>query len=194
MTRVDFAVALRQLYSCIHYTIALTSRSSRRSGAMSERRRKPGPGGRGGGLRDDGAVRGGRESSSHSPLIKSPYFSTTKVRRRPRSAAAAAAWIPPRSPFRLIQEDLFYDPWKVLLAAIFLNKTRACQAVPNLLRFLERWPDAPSVLDSTESLISEHLRPLGLHHLRARLILQFTGTGETASPFLPISYYRGTVV
>ena len=32
-------------------------------------------------------------------------------------------WHPPRSPFNLVQEQLYRDPWKVLVATIFLNKT-----------------------------------------------------------------------
>ena len=32
-------------------------------------------------------------------------------------------WIPPKSPYNLIQETLFHNPWKLLVAAIFLNRT-----------------------------------------------------------------------
>lgn len=32
-------------------------------------------------------------------------------------------WTPPRSPYNLIQETLFHDPWKILIASIFLNRT-----------------------------------------------------------------------
>lgn len=31
-------------------------------------------------------------------------------------------WVPPRSPYALIQEDLFHDPWQLLIATIFLTK------------------------------------------------------------------------
>lgn len=31
-------------------------------------------------------------------------------------------WIPPRSPYSLIQEDLFHNPWQLLIATIFLTK------------------------------------------------------------------------
>lgn len=33
-------------------------------------------------------------------------------------------WVPPRSPYSLIQEDLFDEPWQLLIATIFLAKTR----------------------------------------------------------------------
>lgn len=32
-------------------------------------------------------------------------------------------WLPPKSPFNLVQETLFHDPWMLLVATIFLNKT-----------------------------------------------------------------------
>lgn len=40
-------------------------------------------------------------------------------------------WLPPRSPYGLVQELLFHDPWKVLIASIFLNKTTG---ITSLLR------------------------------------------------------------
>lgn len=42
-------------------------------------------------------------------------------------------WTPPRSPFNLIQETLFHDPWKLLVATIFLNKTSG--KIPQSLTF-----------------------------------------------------------
>jgi hypothetical protein len=33
-------------------------------------------------------------------------------------------WTPPRSPFNLVQEHLYHDPWQLLVATIFLNRTQ----------------------------------------------------------------------
>ena len=33
-------------------------------------------------------------------------------------------WVPPRSPHNLVQESLFHDPWKLLVATMFLNRTQ----------------------------------------------------------------------
>lgn len=33
-------------------------------------------------------------------------------------------WVPPRSPFNLVQESLYRDPWKLLVATVFLNRTQ----------------------------------------------------------------------
>lgn len=33
-------------------------------------------------------------------------------------------WIPPKSPYKLIQEDLYNEPWQLLIGTIFLNCTK----------------------------------------------------------------------
>ena len=35
-----------------------------------------------------------------------------------------AKWTPPRSPFNLVQEHLYHDPWQLLVATVFLNRTQ----------------------------------------------------------------------
>lgn len=50
-------------------------------------------------------------------------------------------WIPPKSPFNLIQESLFHDPWKLLIATIFLNRTSGGKAIPIMWDFLKRYPN-----------------------------------------------------
>ena len=39
-------------------------------------------------------------------------------------------WEPPQSPFGLIEEQLFGNPWKLLVACILLNKTNVIQVPP----------------------------------------------------------------
>lgn len=46
----------------------------------------------------------------------------------PPRRKALRKWTPPRSPFNLVQEILFHDPWKLLIATIFLNKTSGKQS------------------------------------------------------------------
>ena len=54
-------------------------------------------------------------------LKRSPYFTIAKI-KRPRHFLYPS-YTPPASPFHLIQEELHDDPWKVLVATIFLNRT-----------------------------------------------------------------------
>lgn len=51
-------------------------------------------------------------------------------------------YVPPKSPFNLIQEQLYTDPWKLLVATIFLNRTGGRNAIPVLWMFFEQFPDA----------------------------------------------------
>ena len=51
-------------------------------------------------------------------------------------------YTPPKSPFNLIQEELYTDPWKLLVATIFLNRTGGRNAIPVLWKFFEQFPDA----------------------------------------------------
>ncbi|KAJ8046675.1 Methyl-CpG-binding domain protein 4 [Holothuria leucospilota] len=52
----------------------------------------------------------------------SPYFEGKKT-MLPAPRKRKTKWTPPKSPFNLVQESLFHDPWKLLVATIFLNKT-----------------------------------------------------------------------
>jgi len=83
-------------------------------------------------------------------------------------------WIPPQSPYGLIQEKLYHDPWKLLIATIFLNKTRGSVACPLVWQFFEKWPDPESAYEANKEEIAAFLRPLGLHNRRAEQIVRFS--------------------
>ena len=56
---------------------------------------------------------------------QSPYFtSVKKLKEKTPPPDPAEKWTPPRSPYNLVQESLFHDPWKLLVATIFLNRTK----------------------------------------------------------------------
>ncbi|CAL8367681.1 unnamed protein product [Lota lota] len=106
----------------------------------------------------------------------SPYFSG-KSRRdvlSPPRRKAFKKWTPPRSPFNLVQETLFHNPWKLLVATIFLNKTSGKMAIPILWQFFERYPSAEITQDANWKSISELLKPLGLYEIRAKIIIRFS--------------------
>lgn len=50
--------------------------------------------------------------------VNSEYF----LLKKNCSDISKLKWIPPRSPYSLIQEDLFDKPWQLLIATIFLTK------------------------------------------------------------------------
>ena len=82
------------------------------------------------------------ESRSRKARDKSPYFAPSPPARRwvaPPGYGPDPSWHPPVSPFHLVEECLYEDPWRLLVACIFLNKTTAKVAVPIMDSFFSRW-------------------------------------------------------
>ena len=78
---------------------------------------------------------------------KSPYFcggcrTSPQLSSFGKKQKLLNKWTPPRSPFNLVQEHLFHDPWKLLIATIFLNRTAGKKAIPLLWEFFELCKDA----------------------------------------------------
>ncbi|CAB1336163.1 unnamed protein product [Coregonus sp. 'balchen'] len=67
-------------------------------------------------------------------------------------------WTPLRSPFQLVQETLFHDPWKFLVPPS--SSTRPVHY--------------PSAEETRGARVSELLRPLGLYELQAKIIIRFS--------------------
>ncbi|NWX42483.1 MBD4 protein, partial [Steatornis caripensis] len=106
----------------------------------------------------------------------SPYFSSKYSEEAPSPPRRKAfrKWTPPRSPFNLIQETLFHDPWKLLIATIFLNKTSGKMAIPVLWEFFKKYPSPEITRTADWKEMSELLKPLGLYELRAKTIIKFS--------------------
>jgi len=82
--------------------------------------------------------------------------------------------IPPRSPFSLIQEDLWPNQWYVLVVAIMLNCTTRKQVEKVWPKFVEKFPTPQSLLNSTEQEIGEVIASLGFKNRRAKNLLKMT--------------------
>ncbi|XP_026222721.1 methyl-CpG-binding domain protein 4 [Anabas testudineus] len=121
----------------------------------------------------------------------SPYFSRKPFRDGPSPPRRKAfkKWTPPRSPFNLVQETLFHDPWKLLVATVFLNKTSGKMAIPVLWQFFERYPSAEVTREADWKPMSELLKPLGLYELRAKTLIRFSDEYLTKQWRYPIELY-----
>ncbi|KAK9406105.1 methyl-CpG-binding domain protein 4 [Crotalus adamanteus] len=106
----------------------------------------------------------------------SPYFSRKLIKEAPSPPRRKTfrKWTPPRSPFNLVQETLFHDPWKLLIATIFLNKTSGKMAFPVLWEFFKKYPSPKVARLANWKEMSELLKPLGLYELRAKTIVKFS--------------------
>ncbi|XP_069692966.1 methyl-CpG-binding domain protein 4-like isoform X3 [Periplaneta americana] len=107
---------------------------------------------------------------------ESPEYSRRKECRVPMHILQKEKWTPPRSPFNLVQETLYHDPWQLLVATTFLTRTSGEAAIPVLWKFLEQWPNPESVNRATLDELAAVLEPLGLHRRRAYVIKRMTIT------------------
>ncbi|XP_029291670.1 methyl-CpG-binding domain protein 4 [Cottoperca gobio] len=121
----------------------------------------------------------------------SPYFSRKPPRDglSPPRRKAFKKWTPPRSPYNLVQETLFHDPWKLLVATIFLNKTSGKMAIPVLWQFFERFPSAEVTREADWKPLSELMKPLGLYELRAKTLIRFSDEYLTKQWRYPIELH-----
>jgi methyl-CpG-binding domain protein 4 len=83
-------------------------------------------------------------------------------------------WKPPRSPYNLIQEHLFDDPWKIFVACIFCNLTKRVDAEPYMWRFFEQYPTPEAASSANHETIREMIRPLGLSERRSKALIKMS--------------------
>ena len=106
--------------------------------------------------------------SSPSPTPPTPTPKRTLSNTSPKSKVSIieAPGVLPSLPhfrptsaneFGLIQEKLRHEPWKMLVAVIFLNVTTAKMALPLLGQFFEQWPDAESLSKGTKPISTTHI-------------------------------------
>lgn len=87
-------------------------------------------------------------------------------------------WIPPRSPYSLIQEDLWSakseSEWHILVAAVMLNCTTRKQVDRVLPSFLQQWPTPRQFVHASPDDVALLIRPLGFANRRTANLLKMT--------------------
>ncbi|KAI9739562.1 MAG: hypothetical protein M1834_006279 [Cirrosporium novae-zelandiae] len=114
----------------------------------------------------------GRPASASTPrkstirFMKSPYFPTEPKKR---SEPVSCLPFPPLSAsfFGLVQEKLADQPFKLLMATIFLTKTKGEQALPVLYSVLERYPTVKDLASADPIELTNMIRSLGLQNARS---------------------------
>jgi len=72
-------------------------------------------------------------------------------------------------PWRVDGEE---DPYHILVAELMLKKTRASNASEIYTRFIYLYPDAKSIIRSTEEDLEKILQPLGLIKQRKKAFVE----------------------
>jgi len=140
-----------------------------------------------------------QDSSSKKTLTvtekKSRYFKSKKGKEGFSWSKAKLVnhrdtnWRPPKSPFGLVQEQLYEHPWKLLVATVFLNKTTGTVAKPALWEFFKQWPTPEDCRNADKKKIAELMQPLGLSEKRANTLTKFSDEYLTKDWTYPIELY-----
>ncbi|PQE12668.1 pre-mRNA splicing factor protein [Rutstroemia sp. NJR-2017a BBW] len=100
-------------------------------------------------------------SADPSPSKKSPS-------KRPPGTISCIPFPPLSAPhFGLIQEKLAHNPFRLLIAVTFLNRTHGKHAIPVFYDLMEQYPTPESLVDAPKEDIVSVIRHLGLQNQRA---------------------------
>ncbi len=80
----------------------------------------------------------------------------------------------PMSPYKFKQEIYRDDPWKMLIVCMMLNQTSYKQVDRVRDVFFERFPDASSLINSSDEEIKNIIKPLGFYNKRRLLWKKFS--------------------
>ena len=83
-------------------------------------------------------------------------------------------WIPPESPFDLLQERFWPDEWKMLVVCLMLNQTSRKQVEPMIATFFQLFPTPEAVAEGSEEHLRAILKPLGLVNRRIKTLKKFS--------------------
>ncbi|DBA94602.1 TPA: hypothetical protein ACH3X1_002183 [Trebouxia sp. C0004] len=103
--------------------------------------------------------------------------SKTRAFLQPGVDPRQALWHPPASPYGLIEEYLYQDPWKLLVACMLLNVTSGLQVRKVIWRLFDIWPTAEAAAGATDGtlvIVEKLIQPLGLFRKRTIAIKRFS--------------------
>ena len=84
------------------------------------------------------------------------------------------SWIPPKSPYNLIQETLWKDPWKIFVACIFCNLTKRVDAEPYMWKFFDKYPTPSLTANADQRDVQAMIQPLGLSDRRSKALIRMS--------------------
>eukprot|EP00092_Neocalanus_flemingeri_P096041 GFUD01122232.1.p1 GENE.GFUD01122232.1~~GFUD01122232.1.p1 ORF type:complete len:322 (+),score=101.03 GFUD01122232.1:53-1018(+) len=114
-------------------------------------------------------------------------FSTVRPETVSKTRVVRSKYFP--KGFTKDKEKLYTQPWKLLIATIFLNKTNNKVSLPILWQFFILWPTPEAASVADQSQVAELLKPMGLNNLRAKTIVRFSWEFLNTTWSYPIQLY-----
>ncbi|GLA14420.1 hypothetical protein AnigIFM62618_000799 [Aspergillus niger] len=78
--------------------------------------------------------------------------------------------------FGLVQEQLAHDPFRLLIATIFLNRTRGGVALPVLFKVFDRFPTVEAMASTDTNTLASMIHCLGFQNQRAKKCITLAQT------------------
>ncbi|GAD96925.1 5-Methylcytosine G/T mismatch-specific DNA glycosylase [Paecilomyces variotii No. 5] len=108
----------------------------------------------------------------------SPYFTG-----QPTQSESCLPFPPiSASSFGLVQEQLAHEPFQLLIATIFLNRTRGGVAIPVLFKVFERYPTIESMANAELADLVSMINCLGFQNQRAKKCIALAQTWLASPP------------
>ncbi|KAF3920993.1 hypothetical protein ABW20_dc0105967 [Dactylellina cionopaga] len=86
--------------------------------------------------------------------------------------------------FGLIQEEVGHNPYHLLIAVVFLQKTKGSSAIPVFREFIKKWPTPEDLVNhGSEEAVAEMFKPLGLQLTRARSVWKMANHFHMSNPY-----------
>ena len=89
-----------------------------------------------------------------------------------------------------MQERLAHEPFRLLIAVIFLNKTRGTVALPVFYELIESYPTVQALADAKHEDVVGILQHLGLQNARAKKLVGLAKTWLDSPPAMGKRYRR----
>ena len=83
-------------------------------------------------------------------------------------------WVPPKSPIGMLQEDLWPDEWKILVACILHNLTSRKQVDKVYKQLFSAYPDAQTMSRADVGKLKSIIKPLGMVNRRSKALVKFS--------------------
>lgn len=112
-----------------------------------------------------------KRNSPRKPRLPktSPYFPKSPEKKVKREQVSCVPFPPLDSTaFGLVQERLCHSPFLLLIAVIFLNKTRGAVAMPVFYQLIARYPNPASLASAKHEDVVAFFQHLGLQNQRAK--------------------------
>lgn len=118
------------------------------------------------------------EASRPKRLKISPYFP-----KLPEPPVSCLPFPPIDAPsFGLVQEQLAHEPFKLLIATIFLNRTRGGVALPVLFKVFESYPTIDAMASADLAELVSMIRCLGFQNQRAKKCIAIAQLWQSEPP------------